>query len=63
MDKNEILAAAIVTPWVALTSGLQPITTTVAGTINPLEVYRSALGRKCPSYISLDPKNGVIIEK
>ena len=63
MDRNDILSTAVVTPWIASTPGKQAITTTVAGTINALEVYRNILGRKCPSYVSVDRKDGVIIEK
>jgi hypothetical protein len=63
MDKNDIMSSAVVTPWIVLTSGGQTVTTTVAGTINPLDVYKHLLGRKCPAYVALDEGDGIVIQK
>jgi len=50
-------------PAKALSPNKQPISTTAALTINPVELYARLLSRKCPWYIAVDESNTIKLRK
>jgi hypothetical protein len=54
MAKADIAANLAASPVLAFTPGGHPLSTTVAFSLNPVEIYSNYLKKKCPSGITVD---------